>query len=157
MIDTANKADGSQIKEIAAKAGVFNQDEIDCVGEIFEEYLTYGAEDSGYNFIVERDGDKVSGFACYGQRDLASGVYDLYWIAVHPDARRGGVGRTLLKASEEAVRKIGGRMLIAETSGSALYESTRKFYLGMGYTAEATIKDFYSKGDDLAVFIKRFA
>jgi hypothetical protein len=47
-------------------------------------------------------------------------------------------------------------MLIAETSGTSHYESTRKFYLGMGYILEATIKDFYSEGDDLAIFVKRF-
>jgi hypothetical protein len=47
-------------------------------------------------------------------------------------------------------------MLIAETSGTPHYESTRKFYLGMGYQAEARIKDFYSQGDDLVIYIKRF-
>jgi len=156
MIVTAIKQDSGQIQEIAAKAGVFNQEEIECVRDIFEEYLNYGSEETGYNFIVERDGDRVLGFACYGLRDLADNVYDLYWIAVHPDARRGGVGRNLLTASEEAVRALGGRMLIAETSGTPLYEPTRKFYADMGYIAEAVIKDFYSQGDDLTIFIKRF-
>ena len=47
-------------------------------------------------------------------------------------------------------------MLVAETSGTPDYESTRKFYSGMGYAQEATIKDFYAEGDDLAIFIKRF-
>jgi hypothetical protein len=47
-------------------------------------------------------------------------------------------------------------MLIAETSGTSNYEATRKFYSGMGYSLEATIKDFYTEGDDLAVFVKRF-
>lgn len=156
MIVTATKQDNKQIQEITENAGVFNREEIDCVREIFEEYLQYGAEETGYNFIVEREADKVLGFACYGVRDLADNVYDLYWIAVHPEARRSGVGRKLLTASEEAVRNSGGRMLIAETSGTASYESTRKFYIDMGYTAEAVIKDFYSKGDDLTIFIKRF-
>lgn len=156
MIVTATQRDNKQIQEITENAGVFNREEIDCVREIFEEYLQYGAEETGYNFIVEREADKVLGFACYGVRDLADNVYDLYWIAVHPEARRSGVGRKLLTASEEAVRNSGGRMLIAETSGTASYESTRKFYIDMGYTAEAVIKDFYSKGDDLTIFIKRF-
>lgn len=156
MIVTATQRDNKQIQEITENAGVFNREEIDCVREIFEEYLQYGAEETGYNFIVEREADKVLGFACYGVRDLADNVYDLYWIAVHSEARRSGVGRKLLTASEEAVRNSGGRMLIAETSGTASYESTRKFYIDMGYTAEAVIKDFYSKGDDLTIFIKRF-
>ncbi len=155
MIAKALKADGTQVQEITAKAGVFNQEEVDCVREIWDDYVNLGAEECGYNFIVERNGDQVLGFACYGPRDLTDGVFDLYWIAVHPDARRDGVGKRLLTASEEAVRALGGRMLIAETSGTPLYEPTRKFYLGMGYSAEAVIKDFYSDGDDLAIFVKK--
>ena len=156
MIVIATEKDGLQIQNITASAGVFNQEEVDCVREIWEDYLSSGPDVCGYTFIVEREGDQVLGFACYGPRDLAEGVFDLYWIDVDPNARRGGVGRGLLAASEEAVRQMGGRMLIAETSGTPLYESTRAFYLGMGYLAEATIKDFYTEGDDLAIFVKRF-
>lgn len=156
MILTATKADGSQIQDITARAGVFSQEEVDCVGELWGEYLNDGPDICGYNFIVDRDGDQVLGFACYGLRDLTEGVFDLYWIAVDPNARRNGVGRNLLQSAEEAVCKTGARMLIAETSGTPLYEPTRTFYLRMGYIAEANIKDFYSQGDDLAIFIKRF-
>ena len=156
MIDTATEKDGAQIQDIAARAGVFSEEEVVCVREIWEEYLNYGSEGCGYHFIVERDGDKVLGFSCHGPRDLATGVFDLYWIAVDPNSRRSGAGRRLLSASEEAVRNMGGRMLIAETSGTPLYESTRSFYVGMGYKAEAIIKDFYVEGDDLVIYVKRF-
>jgi ribosomal protein S18 acetylase RimI-like enzyme len=155
MIIIATNADGSQIQSITARAGVFSQEEIDSVGVMWTEYLSLGAEGSGYHFIVDRDGDRVLGFAIYGPRDLTDGVFDLYWIAVDPDARCNGVGRKLLTASEEAARTMGGRILIAETSGTPLYESTRKFYFSMGYENEATMKDFYTIGDDLKIFIKR--
>lgn len=151
----ATAADGTQIQEIAARAGVFSQEEVQCVGEIWEEYVTTGAEESGYHFVVYKEQARVLGFACYGFRDLTDGVYDLFWIAADSNIRRGGVGRSLIAACEESVRKLGGRMLIAETSGTAAYEPTRKFYEGVGYKAEAIIKDFYSVGDDLAVFVKR--
>jgi ribosomal protein S18 acetylase RimI-like enzyme len=156
MIVTATEEDGSQIQSITASAGAFSQEEVECVGELWEEYLTQGSERCGYNFIVYRDGDQVLGFACYGPRDLTNGVFDLYWIAVDPTARCQGVGRTLLTASEEAVREMGGRMLIAETSGTPLYEPARKFYFRKEYSNEAIIKDFYTIGDDLLIFIKRF-
>jgi ribosomal protein S18 acetylase RimI-like enzyme len=156
MIVTATEADGPQIQDITARAGVFNDEEVKCVTDLWQEYLVDGPEVCGYNFIVERDGDQICGFACYGPRDLTSGVFDLYWVAVDPNCRRGGVGRRLLTASEQAARQAGGRMIIAETSGTAHYEATRNFYLGMGYTMEASIKDFYRAGDDLAIFIKRF-
>jgi ribosomal protein S18 acetylase RimI-like enzyme len=156
MIFTATEADGLQIQDIAARAVVFSPEEVECVGVLWEEYLTLGSECCGYNFIVKRDGERILGFACYGPRDLTSGVFDLYWIAVAPECQGNGVGRELLTASEEAVRETDARMIIAETSGTPHYEPTRKFYTSMGYTIEATIKDFYSEGDDLAIFVKRF-
>jgi D-alanine-D-alanine ligase len=157
MIITATQKDGAQIYAITAGAGVFNKDEVQSLGEVWEEYQSLGAEHSGYYFIVEREGDQVLGYACYGPRDfaLAPGIFDLYWIAVNPNVRRGGVGRRLIKASEEAAHRAGARMVIAETSGTPHYESTRKFYANVGYKAEATIKDFYAKGDDLVIFTKR--
>ncbi|MGE5463505.1 MAG: N-acetyltransferase family protein [Syntrophothermus sp.] len=156
MILTATEADGPQIQEITARAGVFNQEEVETVATLWQEYLSDGPAVCGYHFIVDRDGDRVLGFACYGPRDLTNGVYDLYWIAVAPQARRGGAGRRLLAASEDAARQAGARMIIAETSGTTPYDGTRKFYLDTGYIQEATIKDFYIDGDDLAIFVKRF-
>jgi ribosomal protein S18 acetylase RimI-like enzyme len=156
MIIAATETDGQQIQNIAARAGVFSQEEVDCVVALWEEYLSVGPVEGGYNFLVDREEEQVLGFACYGPRDLTSGVFDLYWIAVDSKTHRNGIGRRLLTATEEAVCKAGGRMLIAETSGTAHYEPTRKFYLGMGYAMEATIRDFYSEGDDLAIFVKRF-
>lgn len=156
MIIAATEPDGPQIQDIAARAGVFSQEEVECVAALWEDYLTVGPVVGGYNFIVDRDGDQVLGFSCYGPRDLTSGVFDLYWIAVDSKSHRNGVGRKLLTATEEAVRQAGGRMLIAETSGTLHYEPTRNFYLGMGYTVEASLRDFYSEGDDLVIFVKRF-
>jgi GNAT superfamily N-acetyltransferase len=156
MITTAMEADGAQVKNIAARAGVFNQEEIDTVAALWEDYLNVGPVVGGYNFLVDREENRILGFACYGPRDLTTGVFDLYWIAVDSTIHRKGIGRKLLIATEEAVRRAGGRMLIAETSGTPHYEPTRNFYYGMGYALEASIKDFYSEGDDLTIFIKRF-
>lgn len=155
MIHAAIETDGPQIQSITARAGVFNQEEVDSVAVMWDEFLSLGPQGSGYHFIVYRQDEQVLGFAIYGPRDLTDGVFDLYWIAVDPEARRNSVGRKLLHACEEAVRQMGGRILIAETSGTPLYEPTRQFYLGMGYENEATIRDFYTPGDDLKIFVKR--
>ncbi len=155
MIATAAKDDGPQIHTVNANTSVFSQEEVECVDELWEEYLTQGPERSGYYFIVEKENEQVLGYACYGPRALTDRTYDLYWIAVSPNARRGGVGRSLLRATEEAVRKLGGRLLIVETSGLPKYEPTRGFYLATGYKLEATLKDFYRDGDDLVIFTKR--
>jgi len=155
MISKAIESDKEQITYITARTGVFSQEEIETVPILFDEYLEYGADNDAYKFIVYRDGDKVLGFACYGIRDLADGVYDLFWIAVDPGVHQKGVGRALINATEAAVRELGGRIIIAETSGPTEYESTRKFYVKVGFVNEATIKDFYRSGDDLKIFTKR--
>jgi ribosomal protein S18 acetylase RimI-like enzyme len=155
MITPATREDGPQIHTITANTSVFSREEVECVVELWEEYQALGPESSGYYFIVEKTDGRVLGYACYGPRALTDRTYDLYWIAVSPSVRRGGVGRGLLNATEEAIRKLGGRLLIVETSGLPKYASTRAFYLATGYTLEATLKDFYSDGDDLVIFTKR--
>jgi ribosomal protein S18 acetylase RimI-like enzyme len=154
MITTAKKEDGPQIHTINASTSIFRQEEVECVDELWEEYQAPGPERSGYYFIVEKEDGRVLGYACYGPRALTDRTYDLYWIAVGSNARHSGVGRGLLRATEEAIRKMGGRLLIVETSGLQNYKPTRAFYLATGYTLEATLKDFYSDGDDLVIFTK---
>jgi ribosomal protein S18 acetylase RimI-like enzyme len=154
LITVPDEKDGAQIHAITANNSVFSQEEVVCVDELWGEYLAQGSERSGYYFLVEKEGDRVLGYSCYGPRSLTSGTYDLYWIAVVPSIHRGGVGRRLLAASEAAVRTLGGRLLVLETSGLPVYESTRKFYLAIGYTQEAILKDFYRDGDDLVIFTK---
>lgn len=155
MISKAIKTDGPQILDITSRIDIFTQLEVDSVQEVWTEYLAYGSPPDGYHILVYREDGKVLGFAIYGIRFLAEGVYDLLWIAVDPEAHRNGVGKALITASEEAVRAMGGRILVAETSGTAEYASTRKFYVGVGYVNEATIKDFYKPGDDLKIYTKR--
>jgi ribosomal protein S18 acetylase RimI-like enzyme len=154
MISIPNEADGVKIHAISASTTVFNQEEVECVDELWQEYLSEGPERSGYYFLVEKEADQILGYACYGPRSLTSGTFDLYWIAVDSTVRRGGVGRRLLAACEQAVKNLGGRLLVLETSGMPTYVPTRNFYLSTGYTLEATIKDFYSQGDDLVIFTK---
>jgi D-alanine-D-alanine ligase len=154
LISIPDKKDGLHIHEINAKNTVFSEEEVECVDELWEEYLTQGSVLSGYYFLVDKEDGQVQGYACFGPRSLTSGTYDLYWIAVDPTNHRGGVGRKLLAASEEAVRTLGGRLIVLETSGLPAYEPTRKFYLATGYTLEATLKDFYKDGDDLVIFTK---
>ena len=155
MISTPKKSDGPQILDITARIDIFTQQEFDSVEEVWSEYLANGSPPDGYHILVYREDDKVLGFTIYGIRFLAEGVYDLLWIAVDPDARRKGVGRELISATEESVREMGGRILIAETSGTPEYASTREFYVGVEYENEASIKDFYKQGDDLKIYTKR--
>ena len=95
------------------------------------------------------------GFACYGPRPLTRGTFDLYWIAVRCTAQGRGVGGALLQRVAQEVRAMGGRMIVAETSGRPDYAPTRRFYETHGYVREATITDFYAPGDDLVIYVQR--
>lgn len=153
MIEQARELDGSQILNIAANAGVFTAEEVEAVGELWEEYRRF-AESSGYSFAVARDGERVLGFACFGPRELTQGTHDLYWIAVDRTARGRGVGHALIRYVEEEVRRRGGRILVVETSGTPAYSPTRSFYLSSGFREEGHIRDFYHPGDDLVIYVK---
>jgi ribosomal protein S18 acetylase RimI-like enzyme len=79
----------------------------------------------------------------------------LYWIAVKHDTHARGIGGKLLKHAEDDIRSRNGRVLFIETSSLPHYELTRKFYLKHGYEIAATLRDYYSDGDDMVVFRKK--
>lgn len=155
MIRYARPEDGASINHIVATAGVFSQEEVDCVAELWEEYIRDGAEVSGYHFIVLEDEGEVTGFACYGPRALTQGTYDLFWIAVDSQKKRKGAGRLLMAQAEKNIAALGGRLIIVETSGTPAYAPTRAFYEGIGYCKEAVVKDFYAEGDDLVMYTRK--
>lgn len=155
MIRDARPQDGAAIHHITATAGVFSQEEVDCVAELWGEYIRDGAEVSGYHFIVLEDAGDVLGFACYGPHALTQGTYDLFWVAVDSRKKRKGAGRLLMAQAEKNIAALGGRLVIVETSGTPAYAPTRAFYEGIGYCKEAVIKDFYSDGDDLVMYTRK--
>ena len=86
---------------------------------------------------------------------LTDGTFNIYLIAVHSDFRNKGIGKELMANIEKLVKEKQGRILIVETSSSTEYEATRGFYKKINYTHEATIREFYSSGEDKIVFWKR--
>jgi len=155
MIEAPQSKDGTVIIKVAVSTGFFSQEEVDCVAELWNEYLQKGADKSGYHFLIDHENGKLRGFACFGPRALTEGAYDLFWIAVDKDCQRQGVGKALMDEAEKEIKHLGGRLVIVETSGKPKYGPTRKFYHSAGYTHEATLKDFYHEGDDLVIFTKK--
>ena len=148
--------DCSRIHEIVTAAGNFNDQEIATAMELVGEALDKG-EQSGYIVIVAEMPDDpvtVEGYACYGPTPLTEGVFDLYWIAVHPEVQGHGIGRRLVEYVEDDIRSRGGRMLLVETSSRDEYEPTIAFYKRTNYGLSARIKDFYRVGDDKLIFSK---
>jgi GNAT superfamily N-acetyltransferase len=147
--------DPAAVERLAWAAGVFNEGEIAIARELVEENLVKGVDASGYHFLFADGAEGIEGYTCFGPIPATTGRWELYWIAVDPRVARAGLGRSLQAASEEAVRKMGGALMIAETSTLPRYAPARRFYLAQGYTLLAEIPDWHDEGDGLAIFGKR--
>jgi len=145
--------DRDRVVQIIEEMPLFRPDEREVAVEVLEESARLG-EAAGYiSLVVERE-ETIYGWACFGPTSCTLGTYDLYWIVVDQGERGGGYGSLLMEAVEDAVHRLGGRMIILDTSGQPGYELTRRFYLHMGYDETARVKDFYSPGDDKVEYAK---
>lgn len=147
--------DAAGIERLVRATGVFSASEIAIARELAEENLAKGAEASGYHFLIADGANGIEGYTCFGPISGTNARYELYWIAVDPVARRLGLGRRLQEASEAAVKRMGGKILIAETSTTPHYAAARGFYRAQGYSLLAEVPDWHDDGDGLAIFAKR--
>jgi putative selenium metabolism protein SsnA len=85
---------------------------------------------------------------------LTDGAYDLYWMAVAPEAQGRSFGRELVVWLEKRVAEAGGRLILIETSSQPKYEKSRQFYIGLGYKEASRIPDFYKVGDARITYVK---
>jgi ribosomal protein S18 acetylase RimI-like enzyme len=149
-------AERPAIAELLAATGFFNHEELAVALELVDDRLAHGA-DSHYRFLVAEVGDVVAGYACWGVIPGTVESADLYWIAVHPERQRLGVGRALLAAAETWMFEAGRPRVYIETATRPQYAPTRAFYLGCGYTLAAELTDYYAPGDGKAIFLKVLA
>jgi ribosomal protein S18 acetylase RimI-like enzyme len=164
-----------QLEEIVRATGVFSEAEVAVALEVFDDAQT-ATMDNGqwtigenpfsivhsplsrladYEFIGAFDGDDLFGYACFGPTPATDRTYDLYWIAVHPEAQRAGAGAALMTEVERQLSERRARLVVIETSSRADYEPTRRFYHKRGYDEVARVRDFYAPGDDRVVLSKR--
>jgi len=151
-------ADRSGVFRILENAGNFTPEEVGTALELVDEWLELG-EHSGYlTYVLESitEGEsEMLGYVCFGPTPLTESTYDLYWIAVDKSKHRGGVGKRLMKFTEEEIERRGGQMLLVETSSQETYGGTIQFYEKTGYDLVGKIKDYYKVGDDKLIFAKR--
>ena len=151
-------ADRSGVFRILENAGNFTPEEVATALELIDEWLELG-EHSGYlTYVLEaRDSDtsEVLGYVSFGPTPLTESTFDLYWIAVDKSKHRGGVGKRLLKFTEEEIVRRGGKMLLIETSSQETYGGTIQFYERTGYELVGKIPEYYKPGDDKLIFAKR--
>ena len=134
--------------------GFFRPDEVTVAAEILDEAMRDGPSGHYQVFVAEEGGRQV-GWSCHGRVPLTDATFDLYWIVVAPELQRAGVGRKLISTIEAKLRAESARWLLAETSSTAQYESTRRFYQRCGFAELSQIDDFYRPGDGRIIFGKR--
>ncbi len=146
--------DREQVVYILNSTPEFTPDEVEVAEELIDSYLDRGTDSGYYIMVLDEDGG-ITGYICYGPTPLTQDTWDIYWIAVAMEKRGHGWGRVLLEAAEREIARVGGRLVIIETSSKADYEKTRRFYRSHEYEQIACIPDFYTVGDDKLILQKR--
>jgi ribosomal protein S18 acetylase RimI-like enzyme len=146
--------DKKAVMDILRNTAEFKPVEVDTAEELIDAYLDEGLLSGYYTYVGTVDG-KVLGYICYGPTPLTVGTWDVYWIAVSPEAQRQGVGRALLAAAENDIKSQQGRLILIETSGKSNYVKAQNFYSSLDYEMISRIYDFYEPGDDKLTFLKR--
>lgn len=146
-------ADIDGIRRLVNLTGFFNTTEVDIAAELVEEQLKRG-DASGYHFLLVEHSGRLAGYACYGPIPATRSSFDVYWIAVHTDEQRRGLGRRLLQETEKMIAKAGGSRIYVDTSQRMQYAGTRAFYERCGYRLESVLPDFYAPGDGKVTYCK---
>lgn len=153
MIRSATSDDLAALLALAKATGLFQPDELEGFGGMMQMHLD--PENEGDDcWVVDSDESGIRGAAYYAPEAFSEGVWNLYFIGVHPTAQGKGRGTALLKYVEKDLTERQERLLLIETSGVDGFELTRSFYRKNDYVEEARIRDFYKSGDDKVIFRK---
>lgn len=148
------EADKENIRSILDSSLIFfSKEEKNIALELAEERLTKGIQ-SGYDFLFAEYKNKVAGYICFGKIAGTESGFNIYWMAVRDDLRGQGIGKMILKKTEEIIFSTGGKKVYLQTSSKEQYAGTRKFYEKMGYNEEAFLRDYYSDGDSQVIYLK---
>ncbi len=146
--------DTPKLIALTAATNMFKPMEVEALQEVLDDYHAFEHNHGHFAVTGELDG-RIVGFTYYAPAYMTEGSWYLYWIAIDRTIQGKGIGAEMLRAVEDHIRSLGGRMLFLETSSLPHYEPTRQFYLKKGYEVAGVLADFYSDGDDMVVFRKR--
>lgn len=152
--EDVRKGDDFGVEQVIHSTGFFSTEEEEIAVSLVRERLTKG-EESGYHFLFAEQDEKLMGYACFGRIPGTQESFDLYWIAVHADARGGGLGKQILLRSDEIIHRLGGRRVYIETSSRKQYDPTRAFYKKTNCQQIAIFEDFYAPGDSKVVYLRK--
>ncbi len=149
--------DRAALHAMLIKTRAFTPQEIDVAMELIDIVLKDKNQKDYTIYCMVDEQDQPVGYICYGPVPMTDGTFDLYWIAVDPDLQSQGAGSKLMDFLEGELRKMGARMLLADTSSIAEYEKTRRFYEKKGFREVARVPDYYYVGNDRITFCKKLS
>jgi len=153
-IRKAEDKDRAAILAAAQEVGVFTQEEVACVDELLDVYLRKPDQQDYYFWVGCDEHDSPLGFSCHGPTPMTEGTFDLYWLCVARQAQGKGIASALLDRVVQEIRAQGGRLLVAETSGTRPYRAARAFYESHGFCRQTSIIDYYRPGDSLVLYAR---
>ena len=154
----ATLSDASAIQAVAVAAKMFSEEEAGFLGEQLQSANQGDPQEASW-LVLEGESGLVAA-AFYAPEPFADRMWNLYFIAVHPDHQGMGLGKRIMRHVEDSLISQGpsaARTLVVETSSTAQYDGTRIFYQKIGYAEEARIRQFYGPEDDKVVFWKSLA
>lgn len=146
LIRKLENTDRDAIREALVACGAFSDEEVQVALDIFDspDYPHFGAECDG----------RIRGYVCLDKTPLTQSTWHIYWLCVHPDWQRRGIGKALESFGAEYARSLGCERLVVETSGRPDYQGARDFYFRSGYHEAGRIADYYKPGDDCVYFCR---
>lgn len=157
MIRPITPTDALTLADLSAETGFFYPAEIETLHGVLADYFATNRDDCGHQAVLYEDASGPVGYVYFAPEEMTDRTWYVWWIAVAAPRQGQGIGKELLAFAERAARDAGGRLLVIETSSTAKYEATRRFYLRHGYAHAATVPDLYADGDGMAIFTKRLA
>jgi ribosomal protein S18 acetylase RimI-like enzyme len=145
--------DSDKVSAIVRSSGFFSAEEVSVAAELVNERGSKGPS-SGYFFLFAEAGGDMAGYTCFGPIPCTKESFDIYWIAVSECLRQMGLGKELLRRTEEKIKEMGGKRIYVETSSRPQYEPTHAFYSRCGYEQAAVLEHFYSPDDHKIIFLK---
>jgi N-acetylglutamate synthase-like GNAT family acetyltransferase len=119
--------------------------------------LNYEREIESLPTFQAKDKGRVIGFLSLKQHTPYSA--EIYVMAVHPDSRRGGIGKALVKSAEAYARGLGIEFMQVKTLGPSHpdegFAQTRAFYEAMGFRPMEEFSHIWDKDNPCLILVKR--
>ena len=152
-IRTIMASDREPLREMLQRIEQFQPSEVTVALELIDGSIA-DSKGSGYGCLVATEGAAVLGYICFGPTPMTESTFDLYWIAVSPDAQGRGLGKQIYAAFEAHIKRAHATHVRIETSSKELYAATGGFYARLGFDVAGRLPDFYAPSDDLLIFYR---